>query len=96
MVTLIKNIDVYQPEHIGVRDILLDVYKRQSLSCADLMSQYNGTLNGQLKGFGSSNSNSSLAAYGLRIPAGEDIRKSIIATLEDEMCIRDSSLSKQR
>ena len=57
--------------------------RKISLSCADLMSQYNGTLNGQLKGFGSSNSNSSLAAYGLRIPAGEDIRKSIIATLED-------------
>lgn len=54
-----------------------------SLSCPDLMALYDGTLNGELGGFGSSNSDSAITASGLKIPAGEDIRQSIIATLKD-------------
>lgn len=54
-----------------------------SISCADLMSEYDGTLNGQVGGYGSSNSDSEHATQGLKIPAGEDIRKSIVATLKD-------------
>lgn len=53
-----------------------------SLSCSDLMSLYDGTLNGEIGGYGSSNNNS-IATHGLKIPAGEDIRQSIIATLKD-------------
>lgn len=40
-----------------------------SISCADLMADYDGTKNGQLSG------------YSISIPAGEDIRSSIIALL---------------
>lgn len=40
-----------------------------SLSCADLMADFDGTKNGQLGG------------YSLTIPAGEDIRSSVIALL---------------
>lgn len=42
-----------------------------SLSCADIMADYDGTKNGQMLG------------YSLTIPAGEDIRQSIIALLKD-------------
>lgn len=56
--------------------------RRLSLSCADLMAEYDGTLNGQVGGYGSSN-DSEHVAQGLMIPAGEDIRESIIATLKD-------------
>lgn len=42
-----------------------------SLSCGDLMSDYDGTKNGQIDGLS------------LLIPAGEDIRSSVIATLKD-------------
>lgn len=60
--------------------------RKLSLSCADLMSLYDGTLNGQLPGYGSSNSGDGnteiVAATGLKIPAGEDIRKSIIGVLD--------------
>ena len=57
--------------------------KRQlSLSCADLMSQYDGTLNGMLTGCGSANGSASYTIQSLSIPAGEDIRTSIIGTLK--------------
>ena len=56
--------------------------KRLSLSCADLMAEYDGTLNGQVGGYGSSNEGAN-TAQGLLVPAGEDIRESIIATLKD-------------
>lgn len=42
-----------------------------SLSCSDLMADYDGTKNGQING------------YSLTIPAKEDIRASIIAVLKD-------------
>lgn len=42
-----------------------------SLSCIDLMSAYDGTLGGEIQG------------YSLKIPSGEDIRKSVIALLKD-------------
>ncbi|MBS6645434.1 MAG: DUF5048 domain-containing protein [Clostridiaceae bacterium] len=54
-----------------------------SLTCADLMAEYDGTLNGQLGGYGSSNSESGNIAQGLKIPAGQDIRQSVIALLND-------------
>ena len=56
--------------------------KLLSLTCADLMAQYDGTLNGQLTGYGSSNESSSYAIQSLIIPAGEDIRTSIIGVLD--------------
>lgn len=42
-----------------------------SITCGDLMADYDGTKNGQMAG------------YSLKIPAGEDIRKSILAILKD-------------
>ena len=42
-----------------------------SLSCADRMADYDGTKNGQISG------------YSLTVPAGEDIRSSVIALLDD-------------
>lgn len=45
--------------------------KKLSLSCIDLMADFDGTKNGQIDG------------YSLTVPAGEDIRQSIIATLKD-------------
>ncbi len=56
--------------------------KQLSLNCADLMTQYDGTLNGQLTGYGSANSSASNIIQSLSIPAGEDIRTSIIGTLK--------------
>ena len=53
-----------------------------SLTCADLMTQYDGTLNGQLTGYGSANGSSSYAIQSLTIPAGEDIRTSIVGILD--------------
>lgn len=55
--------------------------KLLSLDCSDLMAQYDGTLNGQISGRGSSNSYSSHIIQTLSIPAGEDIRSSVIAIL---------------
>lgn len=52
-----------------------------SITCADLMAEYDGTLNGQLEGYGSANS-SEYATQGLLIPAGEDIRSSVIALIK--------------
>ena len=42
-----------------------------SLSCVDLMADYDGTKNGQI------------SSYSLTIPAGEDIRESILALVKD-------------
>ncbi|MEY8352625.1 DUF5048 domain-containing protein [Lachnospiraceae bacterium 54-53] len=56
--------------------------KLLSLTCADLMSQYDGTLNGQLTGYGSANDSASYTIQSLSIPAGEDIRTSIIGILD--------------
>ncbi|WP_143322486.1 DUF5048 domain-containing protein [Clostridium sp. HBUAS56010] len=55
--------------------------KLLSLSCADMMAQYDGTLNGQLTGYGSANNSSNYTIQSLSIPAGEDIRTSIIGIL---------------
>lgn len=41
-----------------------------SITCADLMADYDGTKNGQMTG------------YSIKIPAGEDIRQSVIALLK--------------
>ena len=57
-----------------------------SLTCPDLMALYDGTLGGELSGYGSSHmgdDTQNITAHGLLIPAGEDMRKSIIATLKD-------------
>lgn len=53
-----------------------------SLSCADMMAQYDGTLNGQISGYGSSNNSSSYTIQSLSIPAGEDIRTSVVGILD--------------
>ena len=46
------------------------VTNQLSLKCVDLMADYDGTKNGQL------------SSYELLIPAGEDIRKSVVALVE--------------
>ena len=51
-----------------------------------LIALYDGTLGGELSGYGSSHmgdDTQNITAHGLLIPAGEDMRKSIIATLKD-------------
>ena len=53
-----------------------------SLTCADLMAQYDGTLNGQISGYSSSNNPVNYTIQSLKIPAGEDIRTSIVGILE--------------
>jgi len=57
--------------------------KRLSVTCADLMALYDGTLNGQLGGYGSSNNPPAYAAQSLTIPAGEDIRSSVLAIVKE-------------
>lgn len=57
--------------------------KKLSVACADLMALYDGTLNGQIHGYGSSNNSPDYAIKNLTLPAGEDIRSSIIAILKD-------------
>lgn len=54
-----------------------------SLTCADLMAEYDGTLNGQIGGYGSANTDNENVAQGLTIPAGEDIRQAVIALIKD-------------
>lgn len=54
-----------------------------SLRCADMMAEYDGTINGQIGGYGSANAENEYINAGLMIPSGEDIRSSIIATLKD-------------
>lgn len=54
-----------------------------SLTCGDLMALYDGTLNGQLQGKGSSPNAPDYAVKNLLIPAGEDIRLSVIAILKE-------------
>lgn len=56
--------------------------KQVSLTCADLMALYDGTLNGQLTGYGSASDSASYTIQSLSIPAGEDIRTSIIGVLD--------------
>lgn len=56
--------------------------KKLSVSCGDLMSLYDGTLNGHLHGYGSSNNAPDYAVQNLTIPAGEDIRATVIATMK--------------
>lgn len=53
-----------------------------TVSCPDLMALYDGTLNGEIGGYGSSNPDTEAIAEGLMIPVGEDIRASIIGTLK--------------
>ena len=57
--------------------------KKLSVTCADLMALYDGTLNGQLQGYGSSNNSPENAIKNLTIPAGEDIRSSVIAIINE-------------
>lgn len=45
------------------------------------MARYDGTLNGQLTGYGSANDSASYTIQSLSIPAGEDIRSSIVGIL---------------
>lgn len=55
-----------------------------SLTCPDLMAKYDGTLNGEIGGYGSANTGSQIImTTGIKISAGEDVRASIIATLKD-------------
>lgn len=62
-----------------------EVDRTLSITCSDLMALYDGTLNGQIGGYGSTNvdDNSAIAVNSLLIPAGEDMRQSIIAILKD-------------
>lgn len=66
--------------------------RKLSLSCADFMALYDGTLGGKMPGYGSANTGDDntelVATTGLKIPAGEDIRLSVIALLK-EVAISD-------
>lgn len=55
--------------------------KTLSITCPDLMSLYDGTLNGELST--APNTDPTVTAHTLTIPAGQDMRSSIIATLKD-------------
>lgn len=61
--------------------------RKLSLKCADFMALYDGTLNGKMPGYGSVNTGDNntelIATTGLKIPAGEDIRKSVVALLKE-------------
>lgn len=57
--------------YIDVNYVYSETENQLSLTCGDLMADYDGTKNGQMVG------------YSLKIPAGEDIRKSILAILKD-------------
>lgn len=61
--------------------------RKLSLSCADFMALYDGTLNGKMPGYGSVNTGDNnaelVATTGLKILAGEDIRLTVIAILKE-------------
>ncbi|WP_313069728.1 DUF5048 domain-containing protein [Lacrimispora sp.] len=69
--------------YVSMKYSFSNTEKKLSVSCADLMALYNGTLRGQIHGYGSSNNSPSYAIQNLTIPAGEDIRSSVIAILKD-------------
>lgn len=57
--------------YLNVDYIWSETENQLSLTCSDMMADYDGTKNGQIDG------------YSLTIPAGEDIRKSIIALVKE-------------
>ncbi|GLC79190.1 DUF5048 domain-containing protein [Lacrimispora brassicae] len=69
--------------YVNMKYVHSNSERKLSLSCADLMALYDGTLNGQIGGYGSSNNTPDYAIKNLLIPAGEDIRSSVIATLKE-------------
>lgn len=69
--------------YVSMKYSFSNTEKKLSVSCADLMALYDGTLRGQIHGYGSSNNSTSYAIQNLTIPAGEDIRSSVIAILKD-------------
>ncbi len=69
--------------YVSMKYSFSNTEKKLSVSCADLMALYDGTLRGQIHGYGSSNNSPSYAIQNLTIPAGEDIRSSVIAILKD-------------
>lgn len=68
--------------YISMKYINTGTDRTLSLTCGDLMSLYDGTLNGQLHGKGSTPNAPDYAVKNLLIPAGEDIRLSIIGVLK--------------
>nr|WP_024835386.1 DUF5048 domain-containing protein [Clostridium sp. 12(A)] len=69
--------------YVSMKYTFSSTEKKLSVACADLMALYDGTLNGQIHGYGSSNNSPDYAIKNLTIPAGEDIRSSVIAILKD-------------
>lgn len=69
--------------YVSMKYSFSNAERKLSLTCADLMALYDGTLNGQLHGYGSTNNLPAFAAQSLTIPAGEDIRSSIIAIVKE-------------
>ncbi|GLB26636.1 hypothetical protein LXJ15735_28770 [Lacrimispora xylanolytica] len=69
--------------YVSMKYTFSSTEKKLSVACADLMALYDGTLNGQIHGYGSSNNSPDYAIKNLTLPAGEDIRSSIIAILKD-------------
>ncbi len=69
--------------YISMKYAFSSTEKKLSVACADLMALYDGTLNGQIHGYGSSNNSPDYAIKNLTLPAGEDIRSSVIAILKD-------------
>lgn len=86
-----KNVSWYRIgtfAYVSVSAKTSQTEKTLSISLADMMAMYDGTLNGQIGGYGSANSDDSHLAQGLKIPAGEDIRSSVIALLKDARITR--------
>ena len=64
-----------------------------SVTCPDLMALYDGTLNGELSGYGSSHvgdTTQNITAHGLLIPAGEDIYN-LVGTLDKFVIVSELS-----
>lgn len=69
--------------YVSMKYSFSNTEKKLSVTCADLMALYDGTLNGRLHGYDPTDSIPGSATQTLTIPAGEDIRASILATVKD-------------
>lgn len=69
--------------YVSMKYSFSNTEKKLSVTCADLMALFDGTLNGQIHGYGSSNNSPDYAIKNLTIPAGEDIRSSVIAIIKE-------------
>ena len=69
--------------YVNMKYSFSNTERKLSVTCADLMALYDGTLNGRLHGYDPTGSIPGASAQTLTIPAGEDIRSSILAIVKD-------------